>query len=171
MVSLTSTHQVQPFLNVVGVLKVPRRKLPDPRHLGSRRAYSHNLGNNEGVRCCDLSNLRRGGVTNIRDVIQISQIPQLCVPVTIFRKCVFYILVFFGKGVLNKPRNQGSFGTFGTGFSIFRLLLSKVIKVLFISLDIFGFGYFTRSVRTLKSPREPSTFLASHACYRPKYLT
>ena len=27
-----------------------------------------------GVLCCDLSNLR-GGVTNIRDVIQISQIP------------------------------------------------------------------------------------------------
>ena len=40
----------------------------------------------------------------------------------IISEYVFYILVFFGEGVLNKPRNQGSFGTFGTGFSIFRSL-------------------------------------------------
>jgi hypothetical protein len=49
----------------------------------------------------------------------------------IFSKYVFYILVFFGEGVLNKPRNQGSFGTFGTGCE--KLKYYYLIKVLFIS--------------------------------------
>jgi hypothetical protein len=39
--------------------------------------------------------------------------------VTIFCKYVFYILVLFGTGVLIRPRNQGSFGTFGTGCEVF----------------------------------------------------
>ena len=54
------------------------------------------------------------------------------VPVMIISEYVFYILVFFGEGVLNKPRNQGSFGTFRIqilsrvliGYD-FRLLLNK----------------------------------------------
>ena len=63
------------------------------------------------------SYVRRGGVTNIRDVIQIiSQILQLFivgVVVMIFRKYVFYIfLCFWNRGTNYYARNQGSFGTF-----------------------------------------------------------